>query len=265
MIPSIADIVGLNRITKNVLRKAAGAIHGMVFAGDEPISDRPLIAVTTLGGTTETAMRFKKGLEDEGFEVVVFHAIGIGGKTMEEMAREGKINGVFDMSTNEVLDHLYGGMTDGGPDRLSVVGEMGLPYLVAPGNLDHLIYTSKEDIPEQFKDRKVFSHGTSIHIIRSRKEEMENIGKVMAEKLNKAKGPVKIIFPLKGFSFANVHVDEKEFTDPESDRLLLETLRKELRSDIDIIECELHINDAAFANKAAHVYEELYAQKKEKV
>lgn len=261
MVPSIADIVGLNRITRNSLRKAAGAIAGMVSAGDEPLSDKPLVAVTTLGGTTETAMRFKTKLEEKGFEVVVFHAIGIGGRTMEELVREGKIQGVFDMSTNEVLDHIYGGMTDGGPDRLEAAGDMGLPYLVAPGNLDHLIYTSRSSIPEQFKDRKVFSHGR-IHVMRSRKTEMENLGKTMAAKLNKAKGPTAVIFPLKGFSFANLHVDREEFDDPESDRVLLDTLRKDLRPDIKIIPCDLHINNEEFAYKAAEVYSELYAEKK---
>ena len=261
MIPSTADIVGLNRITNSSLRKAAGAIGGMILAEEEPMSEKPLIAVTTLGGTTETAMRFKAELEKKGFEVVVFHAIGIGGRTMEELIGEGKIQGVFDMSTNEVLDHLYGGMTDGGPNRLEKAGEMGLPYLVGPGNLDHLIYTSKEKIPEKFRNRKVFSHGTSIHVMRSRKAEMEPLGKIMAEKLNKAKGPTAVIFPLKGFSFANLHVDKEEFDDPESDRVLLEVLKKNLRSDIKVVECDLHINDEKFAHQAAEIYANLYAEK----
>jgi uncharacterized protein (UPF0261 family) len=261
MIPSIADIVGLNRITRDSLRKAAGAMYGMILTDEEPFSDKPLIAVTTLGGTTETAMRFKIRLEEKGFEVVVFHAIGIGGRTMEELVREGKIHGVFDMSTNEVLDHLYGGMTDAGPDRLEATGEMGLPYLVAPGNLDHLIYTSREGIPEQFRNRKVFSHGTSIHVMRSRKTEMETVGKVMAEKLNKAKGPTRIIFPLKGFSFANLQVDKEEFDDPEADRLLLDTLKKNLRPDITVVVCDLHINDEEFAYQSADAYASLYLER----
>jgi uncharacterized protein (UPF0261 family) len=261
MVPSIADIVGLNRVTRNSLRKAAGAIRGMVFTDDEPSSNTPLIAVTTLGGTTETAMRFKEKLEKEGFEVVVFHAIGIGGRTMEELVREGKIQGVFDMSTNEVLDHMYGGMTDGGPERLEVTGEMGLPYLVAPGNLDHLIFTSRERIPKEFGNRKVFAHGTSIFPMRSRKPEMGPLGLAMAEKLNKAKGPTAVIFPLKGLSFANRQVDKEEWDDPEADRVLLETLKSNLREDIKVIECDLHINDEAFASKAAEVYSALYAEK----
>ena len=241
MIPSIADIVGLNRITRLSLRRAAGALTGMVFSGEEPPSDRPLIAVTTLGSTTETAMRFKKQMEEQGFEVVIFHAIGTGGKAMEELINEGKIQGVFDLSTNELVDHLYGGMTDAGPKRLEVAGALGLPYLVAPGNLDHLLFNSPEYIPERFRHRKVHVHGPTVHLLRTRKQEMEEVGKMMAEKLNRGKGPTGIIFPLKGFSVANLLAKE-EFDDPEADRLLLKTLRKTLRSDIKIIEYDLHVN-----------------------
>lgn len=260
MIPSVADIVGLNRLTKVSLRGAAGALYGMVESGEEPASDDPLIGVTTLGGTTETAMRFKKRLEDKGFEVAIFHAIGTGGMAMEELIGEGKIHGVFDLSTNEVLDHLYGGMTDAGPNRLEAAGIKGLPYLLAPGNLDHLLYTSPAHVPEEFKGREIHKHGPAIHLMRSEKGEMEKLGRVMAEKLNKAKGPVKIIFPLRGFSIANLVLREV-FDNPEADGLLLETLRKNLRSDIEVITCDMHITDVEFAHQAAEVYLDLHRQK----
>ncbi|MGD0231471.1 MAG: Tm-1-like ATP-binding domain-containing protein [Syntrophorhabdales bacterium] len=259
MISSTADIAGLNRITRNSLRKATGAMCGMMLMDEEPLSHKPLIAVTALSSSTEGAMRVKARLEEKGFEVVVFHAIGMGGRTMEELVLEGKIQGVFDMSTNEVLDHLYGGMADAGPDRLEGAGKMGLPYLVAPGNLDLFLYTSLENMPEQFKDRKVFRHGTHIYVIPSKKTEMEAVGAVIAEKLNKAKGPTAVIFPLKGFSFGSTHIDKEEFGDPEPKYLLLETLKKQLRPDIKIIECELHVNEEEFACRAADVYSELYA------
>jgi uncharacterized protein (UPF0261 family) len=262
MIPSVADIVGLNRISKLSLRRAAGALTGMVFSGEEPTSNTPLIAVTTLGSTTNSAMRFKKKLEDKGFEVVIFHAIGTGGKAMEELINEGKIQGVFDLSTNELIDHLYGGMTDAGPKRLEVAGALGLPYLVAPGNLDHLLFNSLEHIPERFRDRKVHAHGPTVHLLRTRKQEMEEVGKIMAEKLNRAKGPTAVIFPLKGFSVANLLVKE-EFDDPEADRLLLKTLKKTLRSDIKILEYDIHINDEEFAHRAADIFLDLYQEKKD--
>ena len=260
MIPSIADIVGLNRITRISLRRAAGALVGMVFSGEEPLSDRPLIAVTTLGGTTVGAMRFKKRLEERGYEVVIFHAIGIGGMAMEELISEGKIHGVFDLSTNEVIDHLYGGMTDAGPKRLEVAGAMGLPYLVAPGNLDHLLFVSRERIPEQFRGREVHAHGPTVLLLRSRKPEMEEVGKIMAQKLNVAKGPTAIIFPLRGFSIAN-KLAKEGFDDPAADHLLLETLKNNLRPDIKIIECDIHIDDEEFAQRAVDVFLNLYREK----
>ena len=260
MIPSIADIVGLNRITRISLRRAAGALVGMVFSGEEPLSDRPLIAVTTLGGTTAGAMRFKKRLEERGYEVVIFHAIGIGGMAMEELISEGKIQGVFDLSTNEVIDHLYGGMTDAGPKRLEMAGAMGLPYLVAPGNLDHLLFVSRERIPEQFREREVHAHGPTVLLLRSRKPEMEEVGKIMAQKLNVAKGPTAIIFPLRGFSIAN-KLAKEGFDDPEADHLLLETLKNNLRPDIKIIECDIHIDDEEFAQRAVEVFLNLYREK----
>lgn len=260
MIPSIADIVGLNRITRISLRRAAGALVGMVFSGEELLSDRPLIAVTTLGGTTAGAMRFKKRLEERGYEVVIFHAIGIGGMAMEELISEGKIQGVFDLSTNEVIDHLYGGMTDAGPKRLEMAGAMGLPYLVAPGNLDHLLFVSRERIPEQFRGREVHAHGPTVLLLRSRKPEMEEVGKIMAQKLNVAKGPTAIIFPLRGFSIAN-KLAKEGFDDPEADHLLLETLKNNLRPDIKIIECDIHIDDEEFAQQAVEVFLNLYREK----
>lgn len=253
MMPSVADIAGLNRITRVSLRNAAGALAGMVLSKKEPVTDKPLVGVTTLGNTTECALRFKNRLEEEGYEVAIFHAIGTGGMALEELIADGKIQGVFDLSTNELLDHLFGGLTDAGPTRLEAAGARGIPHLVVPGNLDHLLYASPERIPDRFKGKKVHAHGPTVHLMRSGKAEMEEVGKVMAEKLNRAKGPVRILFPLKGFSILSV-VNNGEFEDPEADRLLLETLRKNLRPDIGIIECDMHINDEAFALRAAEVY-----------
>jgi uncharacterized protein (UPF0261 family) len=253
MMPSVADIVGLNRITRVSLRNAAGALAGMVLSEEEPVDGRPLVGVTTLGNTTECALNFKNRLEEKGYEVAIFHAIGTGGMAMEQLIADGKIQGVFDLSTNELIDHLYGGLTDAGPKRLEAAGVRGIPHLVVPGNLDHLLYASPERIPDRFKGRKVHTHGPTVHLMRSGKAEMEEVGKVMAEKLNRAKGPVRILFPLKGFSILNL-VKNGEFGDPEADRLLLETLRKNLRPDIGIIECDMHISDEAFAYRAAEIY-----------
>lgn len=257
MMPSVADIVGLNRITRVSLRNAAGALAGMVLSEEEPMADRPLIGVTTLGGTTECALRFKNRLEEKGYEVAIFHAIGSGGMAMEALIREGKIQGVFDLSTNELLDHLYGGLTDAGPTRLEAAGAKGIPCLVAPGNLDHLLYASPDRIPGRFKGKKVHAHGPTVHLLRSGKAEMEEVGTVMAEKLNKAKGPTRVLFPLKGFSIANL-LSKEDFDDPAADHILLETLKKNLRADVEIIECDAHVTDEAFAHRAADVYLDLH-------
>jgi uncharacterized protein (UPF0261 family) len=260
MMPSVADIVGLNRITRVSLRNAAGALAGMVLSEEEPVDSRPLVGVTTLGNTTECALKFKNRLEEKGYEVAIFHAIGTGGMAMEELIADGKIQGVFDLSTNELIDHLYGGLTDAGPKRLEAAGARGIPHLVVPGNLDHLLYASLERIPDRFKGKKVHAHGPAVHLMRSGNAEMEEVGKVMAEKLNRAKGPVRILFPLKGFSIMNL-VNKGELADPEADRVLLETLRRNLRPDIGIIECDMHINDEAFAFRAAEAYLDLHKTK----
>lgn len=262
MMPSVADIAGLNRITRVSLRNAAGAVAGMVLSDEEPATQRPLVGVTTLGNTTDCALKFKNRLEKEGYEVAVFHAIGTGGMAMEELIADGKIQGVFDLSTNELIDHLYGGLTDAGPMRLEAAGARGIPHLVVPGNLDHLLYASPERIPDRFKGRKIHSHGPTVHLMRSGKAEMEEVGRVMAEKLNKAAGPVQVLFPLRGLSILNRAV-KGEFDDPEADRTLLETLKQNLRPGIDIVECDMHINDEAFASKAAEIYLGLHAIKAE--
>ncbi len=155
MIPSVADIAGLNRITEVSLTRAAGAIMGMVAIGQVRTSEKPLIGITTLGGTTGCALGVKAFLEQRGYEIAVFHAVGTGGQAMEEMIEQGLISAVFDLSTNEVVDHLYGGFTDAGPSRLEAAGRKGIPQLVAPGNVDHMLYNSPQQIPERFRQQKV--------------------------------------------------------------------------------------------------------------
>lgn len=252
MVPSIADIAGLNRITENSLTKAAGAIIGMVNVGKPESSDKLTIGITTLGGTTECALQVIRRLEEKGFEGVIFHANGAGGKSMEELVEEGIISGVFDLSTNEIVDHLYGGWGDAGETRLEVAGRKGVPQLVAPGNIDHIIYSRLEQIPERFKGRYIHRHGPSILVLRTEKKEMAEVGKVIAEKLNKAKGPTAVILPLKGLSILDKIVKEV-FDDHEANEAFFETLSQNIRSDIPIRRVDAHIMDSAFAEEAAEM------------
>jgi len=205
MVPSIADIAGLNRITVT-------------------------IGLTTLGGTTACATHVQKRLEEQGLEGVIFHANGMGGKAMEELIEEDIIKGVFDLSTNEVVDHLYGGFSDAGDMRLEVAGRKGIPQLVSPGNIDHIMYSREDQIPERFKHQYIHRHGPSILVLRTKKKEMAEVGKVMAEKLNKAKGPTAVILPLKGF---------------------FESLSENLNPEIEIKRVDAHITDGLFAEEAA--------------
>lgn len=262
MIPSIADIAGLNRITETSLTRAAGAVMGMVATGEVKLSPRPLIGVTTLGGTTACALRVKAFLEQRGYEVAVFHAIGTGGQAMEEMIEQGLISAVFDLSTNEVVDNLYGGFTDAGPSRLEAAGKKGIPQVVAPGNVDHIMYTSAQLIPDRFRHQKVHVHAPTIHVLRTKKTEIIEVGKVMADKLNKATGPTAVIFPKKGLSVLDI-TDKEIFDDPEANLALLKVLKENLKPGIKMLELDVHITDERFAQEAATLLYRLMQEGKE--
>jgi uncharacterized protein (UPF0261 family) len=250
MLPSVADMAGLNRITRDSLNKAAGAIMGMVATSKMEVAERPLIGVTTLGGTTGSALNFKKWVEAEGYEVAIFHSNGVGGKSMEELIEQGSIQGVFDMSTVEVVCNVYGGWSDAGPTRLESAGRKGIPQLVAPGNIDHIMYASLEKIPERFKGYPMHRHGPSIYVLRTRKSEMIEVADVMAQKLNNARGPTAVIIPLKGFSI----MDEfEEFRDPEANNAFIEALKPKLKPEIEVKEVDAYIRDEHFAKEAAEM------------
>ncbi len=248
MISSIADIAGLNRITETMLRQAAGSVMGMVSVGKAKTTEKPLLGITTLGGTTNCALRVKKEFEEKGFEVVIFHANGCGGKAMEELIDQGLIQVVFDLSPNEIVDHLYQGWGDAGPTRMEEAGRKGIPQLIAPGNLDHIIYTSPDRILERFRHQYIHIHGTGIYVLRTKKKEMMEVAEVMAEKINKAKGKTAVIFPLKGLSILD-KVD-KEFDDSEANFAFFETLKKRLRPEVEVKEVDAHITDDLFADEA---------------
>lgn len=251
MLPSIADIAGLNRITETTLAQAAGAIIGMVELGSVQASDRPVIGVTTLGGTTNCALQFKKQLETKGYEVVIFHSNGMGGRAMEEMVEQGLIQAVFDLSTNEIVDHMYQGWSDAGPTRLVEAGKKGIPLLIAPGNIDHIIYSSPDKIPERFRHQYIHVHGPGINVLRTKKNEMMEVARFMAERINEAKGKTAVIFPTKGLSILD-QVD-KEFDDLEANFAWLDTMRQYLKPGIEIREVDVHVTEASFGDVGAEM------------
>jgi uncharacterized protein (UPF0261 family) len=251
MLPSIADIAGLNRITETTLTQAAGAIMGMVAAGKAKVSKRPLIGITTLGGTTNCALQAKKQLEAKGYEVVIFHSNGMGGRAMEEMVQQGFIQAVFDLSTNEIVDRMYQGWSDAGPTRLVEAGKKGIPQLIAPGNIDHIIYSSPDKIPERFKHQYVHVHGPGINVLRTKKNEMIEVARFMAEKINQATGKTAVIFPRKGLSVLDLV--NKEFDDLDANFAWLDTMRQYLKPGVEIKEVDVHVTEAVFGDVGAEM------------
>jgi uncharacterized protein (UPF0261 family) len=256
LIHSVTDIVGLNRMTRRLLAYAAGAIMGAV-ATDPGLeaSDRRLIAMSSMGGINRAVFSAQKMLEDQGFEVVAFHTVGTGGQALEEAVEQGLIDGVLDLVTHELTDHLYGGYCDAGPARLEAAGKKGIPQVIAPGCLDFIVFSPPEKIPENFRERKVYRHTPEVAVVRTNKDEMASIGKVMAEKLNRALGPLVVAVPNQGFSPADRR--GKALYDPEADKAFVEGLRQSLKPSVRIVEVDAHINDELFAKQAVGLLCEL--------
>jgi uncharacterized protein (UPF0261 family) len=259
---SVIDILGINSVSRLVFDQAAGAIVGMVKAMSS--APRPqaregprprVIGITMLGNTTKAVERMKPRLEEKGFEVIIFHSSGVGGAAMEEMIREGRIGAVIDFTTDELTDHLVGGFHDAGPRRLEAAGALGLPQVVVPGCVDFFVQGPRESIPEKWKGRAAYYHNPSFTLIRTSREEMAQVGKMFAAKLNAAKGPVRVAIPLGGLSIANR--PGGELHDPEGDRLFRAAVKENLRKDIPLVEVDAHINDEAFTNKVLDLFFEI--------
>lgn len=250
MIPSIVDVEGLNDISKRVYTNAVNAICGMLSLPTEIESDgEPLLAATMFGVTTPCIKIAKEYLEKQGYEVLVFHATGAGGKTMESLIESGYIKGVLDMTTTEWCDEIVGGVLNAGPHRLEAAGKMGIPQVVSVGALDMVNFGPWDTVPEQFKDRKLYKHNPTVTLMRTTADELKQIGGVIAEKLNMAKGKTVLMLPLRGVS--GIDVEDGPFYDPAADEVLFDTLRNKVSDGIEIIELENAINDEEFAVAAA--------------
>jgi uncharacterized protein (UPF0261 family) len=259
MLYSVADIAGLNRMTRRILANAAGAIVGMVnieqYNGQENLTDEPLIAISNLGTTEGCARRARSLLEERGYETIVFHTVGAGGRALEECVQEGLIDGLLDISIHEVVDILFDGDYDAGQDRLEVAGRMGIPQVVAPGSIDFIACGDPAKLPDRFKGRKMHVHNPAICCVRANADELRATGQVVAEKLNQARGPVAVVIPRLGFS----SFDEEGgvFWEPETDRAFAPALKASLKPEIEVIEVEAHINDPLFAETMVEVLDRL--------
>lgn len=245
---SIADLQGINFLTTRILTNAAGAICGMVEAS-ERMKDLQLegipVALSMMGTTTPGALRAKKRLEEKGYEVVTFHQNGTGGIAMEEMIEEGAFKGVFDLSLHEIGDREFGGLHGAiKSTRLEAAGKKGIPQVVSPGCIIYYVLGPVNTLPADMKKRKFFVHSPQLTLVRATPEELIEIGKIIAHKLNQAKGPVKVFIPLKGFCFP----DRKGLPlhDPEGNQTFITSLKKNLLPNIPFIEINAHINDPEF-------------------
>jgi uncharacterized protein (UPF0261 family) len=253
---SVVDISGLNRISERILANAAGAIAGMAkVAVPESDGGRPLIGATMFGVTTPAVTRARERLEELGYEVLVFHATGTGGQSMEALARGGFLAGVLDLTTTELADDLVGGVLSAGPDRLEAAGELGLPQVVSLGALDMVNFGPRETVPEQFEGRNLYVHNPTVTLMRTTPEECAELGRRIARKLSAATGPTALFVPLKGVSM--IATEGGPFHDREADEALFAALREDLGDHVEVHELDLDVNDPEFADAMANRLHEL--------
>ena len=265
MFPSIVDVAGLNRISRQILTRAAGAICGMVEAVDTvgqasrrsgaggtpaPTSeDKPIIVASQFGNTTACVDHARKILEQAGYEVLVFHATGTGGRTMESIIESGMVAGVLDITTTEWADELVGGFLGAGPTRLEAAARHGVPAIVTPGCLDMVNFHGPETVPAQFKGRNFYPHNPQVTLMRTTPEECAQLGRIIAEKVNLSKAPVTVLLPLQAISV--ISAAGQKFHDPAADKALFDAIKTNLRQGIEVIEMDCAINDLAFAEGCA--------------
>jgi uncharacterized protein (UPF0261 family) len=261
MMYSVVDLSGLNRISRTVLANAARAMIGMVQGsgvrgqGSEVGGDKPLITATMFGVTTPCVEAARKVVEGKGYEVLVFHATGTGGMTMESFIRDGLIRGVLDLTTTELADELVGGVLTAGPDRLTAAGLCGVPQVIALGALDMVNFGPPDTVPEKFKGRRFYRHNPSVTLMRTTPDENDRLGKEIAQKASAARGPAAVLVPLRGVSA--IDKEGQPFWWPEADAALFQSLRDWMSPRVRLIELDLHVNDPPFAEAAAETLLEL--------
>jgi uncharacterized protein (UPF0261 family) len=251
MMPSIVDVAGLNRISRTIFSRAAGAICGMVDIKVNSTDDRPLIVASMFGNTTDCVNAAIPLLEDAGYEVLVFHATGAGGRAMESLIESNLVAGVLDITTTEWADELVGGVLSAGKGRLDATGKAGVPAIVVPGCLDMVNFGQRESVPDKFESRTFYIHNPQVTLMRTNVDECRELGKILASKINSYTAPVTVLIPQKGVSV--ISTEGQPFHDPDADNALFNALTDELRDDISVRLINCDINDPAFAKACAEV------------
>ncbi|GAU79527.1 Tm-1-like ATP-binding domain-containing protein [Fusibacter sp. 3D3] len=251
MMPSVVDVSGLNSISMKIFTNAAFAMAGMVkFENNMTIQKKPLVAATMFGVTTPCVDYARMYMEKKGYEVLIFHATGTGGQSMEALIEGGFIEGVLDLTTTEWCDELVGGVLNAGPKRLEAAGKMGIPQVVSVGAVDMVNFGPRDTVPKQFEDRKFYKHNPTVTLMRTNIDENMRIGEKLAEKLNMATQDTVMMLPLKGVSM--IDAKDQAFYGPEEDEALFNAIRSNVDKSIVVLEeLPYHINDRDFAEAAA--------------
>jgi uncharacterized protein (UPF0261 family) len=259
MMYSVVDIAGINRISERIIDNAAAAIAGMAKASASfkpHAAAKPLVGASMFGVTTPCVTKAREVLVQRGYEVLVFHATGAGGRSMERLMQDGFITAALDITTTELADELVGGVLSAGPDRLEMAGKLGIPQVVSLGALDMVNFGPMETVPERFRGRLLYKHNPTVTLMRTTPEECAELGRMIGRKLNQAKGPLSAFIPLRGVSA--IDKEGAVFRDAEADRRLFDALQATLDPTVEVITLDTDINDPAFAVAMAEKLDRLY-------
>lgn len=245
LIPSVVDVAGVNRISAPIFANAVGAMVGMVKTAVPAIETKPLIAASMFGNTTRLVDQCRAILDEHGYETLVFHATGTGGRTMESLINEGYFTAVLDVTTTEWADELVGGFLTAGPERMDGAARQNLPQVIAPGCLDMVNFWGPDSVPAKYKERKFYYWNPNVTLMRTTPEENAELGRILAEKANQSAAPVAFFLPLQGISVLDS--PGGEFWWPEADNALFTAIKTHVRPGIPVYELDCNINDAAFA------------------
>lgn len=251
-IPSIVDLAGLNRISRRILANAAGAVAGMVSTDLPEVAgaaDRPLIAASMFGNTTKAVSAASDRLKQHGFETLIFHCTGIGGRTMESLIAESCIEGVLDITTTELADFVCGGVFDAGPDRCLAAARAGVPAVLVPGCVDMANFGAMPTVPARYHGRLLYEWNPNITLLRTNAAENQRIGEMLANAANQSTAKTAILLPLRGVSMLDS--EGGRFWDPEADAACFDAIRKDLDSTVSLVEIDCNINDEEFSMTAS--------------
>lgn len=253
LFPAVVDVAGLNRISRITFENAAGALCGMVRTAEArrglPPAGKPIVVASMFGNTTACINEAKRLIEAAGYEVLVFHATGTGGRNLEALIASGLVSGVLDLTTTEWADELVGGILSAGPTRLDAAAQAGIPAVLAPGCLDMVNFGEPQTVPARFAGRRFYQHNPQVTLLRTNAAESAELGRILAEKANTYRGPVSVFLPQKGLSA--IGEPGQPFHDPAADASLFAAVRAHLRADIPLVELDVAINAPTFARACA--------------